>query len=66
MVELKKVASADETRRKEDKKQAEVYESHSKFMKSKVPYICCWHFNYLHSLAVMLGQQGCQSATTQK
>ncbi|XP_029203230.2 LOW QUALITY PROTEIN: ELKS/Rab6-interacting/CAST family member 1-like [Acropora millepora] len=36
MVELKKVASADETRRKEDKKQAEVYESHSKFMKSKI------------------------------
>ncbi|XP_015760744.1 PREDICTED: ELKS/Rab6-interacting/CAST family member 1-like [Acropora digitifera] len=36
MVELKKAASADETRRKEDKKQAEVYESHSKFMKSKI------------------------------
>lgn len=66
MVELKKAASADETRRKEDKKQSEVYESHSKFMKSKVPYICCWHFNYLHSLAVMLGQQDCQTAYTQK
>ena len=51
MVELKKAASADETRRKEDKKQAEVYESHSKFMKSKVPYICSQHFNYyLHCL----------------
>lgn len=62
MAKLKKAASSDEMRRKEDKKQAEVYESHSKFMKSKVPYICGGHFNYLYSLAVIQGQQGCQNA----
>ena len=33
---LKKSASEDDKKRLEDRKQAEVYESHSKFMKSKV------------------------------
>lgn len=33
---LQKAASDDEKKRQEDKKQAEVYESHSKFMKSKI------------------------------
>lgn len=36
MENLKKAASEDDQKRQEDKKQADVYESHSKFMKSKV------------------------------
>lgn len=36
MENLKKAASDDDKKRQEDKKQADVYESHSKFMKSKV------------------------------
>lgn len=36
MENLKKAASEDDKKRQEDKKQADVYESHSKFMKSKV------------------------------
>jgi len=36
MENLKKAASEDGKKRLEDKKQADVYESHSKFMKSKV------------------------------
>lgn len=36
MENLKKAASEDDKIKKEDKQQAEVYESHSKFMKSKV------------------------------
>ena len=36
MENLKKAASEDDKKRIEDKKQADVYESHSKFMKSKV------------------------------
>lgn len=36
MEDLKKAASEDDKKRVEDKKQAEVYDSHSKFMKSKV------------------------------
>ena len=33
---LKKAASDNSKKRQEEKRQAEVYESHSKFMKSKV------------------------------
>lgn len=36
MENLKKAATEDDKKRQEDKKQADVYESHSKFMKSKV------------------------------
>lgn len=36
METLKKAASEDDKKRSEDKKQTDVYESHSKFMKSKV------------------------------
>ena len=36
MENLKKSATEDDKKRQEDLKQAEVYESHSKFMKSKV------------------------------
>ena len=36
MENLKKAASEDGRKQSEDKKQADVYESHSKFMKSKV------------------------------
>lgn len=36
MEDLKNAASEDDKKRLEDKKHAEVYESHSKFMKSKV------------------------------
>ena len=39
MENLKKAASEDDKKRQEDKKQADVYESHSKFMKSKVSTI---------------------------
>lgn len=38
MENLKKAASEDDKKRQEDKKQADVYESHSKFMKSKVSW----------------------------
>jgi len=33
---LKKAATDNDKKRQEDKKQADVYESHSKFMKAKV------------------------------
>ena len=36
MENLKKAVSEDDKKRSEDKKQSDVYESHSKFMKSKV------------------------------
>ena len=36
MENLKKAVSEDDKKRIEDKKQVDVYESHSKFMKSKV------------------------------
>ena len=55
MENLKKNASEDDKKREEDRKQSEVYESHSKFMKCKVSasgYFGVWIFISLLLLIV--------------
>ena len=55
MENLKKDASEDDKKREEDRKQSEVYESHSKFMKCKVStsgYFGVWIFISLLLLIV--------------
>ena len=55
MENLKKNASEDDKKRDEDRKQSEVYESHSKFMKCKVStsgYFGVWIFISLLLLIV--------------